>query len=459
MISFRAHRLLGLTGSLCFMFLPLAVEAQSNAPGPRLGGEVAAAYTDALRYASDRMQGTVFSRRTAGSVFLFWSADTVTVSVRTQDEYAAFSNRAGSFSAAVRRSVREATVGWNGGDHLLAYAIDWTIPLNPERSLLRFGGGALSLSPLGARWTVGGGWHRQPSGAGVGATVADFVAMVDDAQETTTWRLHTSVRPWEAVSFSGEWRERWSEDGGTASGYSVPHRFGAFGYRVGVSADAGGGMRIGADHAHTRYAMSAMAELQQTLFGDIAGGAGTMREWSAFAAGSMRGLSLRLAGAWMTADLNAVGHIESWPFTSLAATIFTNRMYFVLDGSLDVLTFSGTAAMDAGGVELVPSVGFSRIWTNIRVTHWEPEFLVFGVKNRRVDPVPISRCSAVTLSCDVRLPFLGGHLVLTALQVVPFALVERAVPATGDAPPPSSGPSVRSSLDGGRRMRISWRFR
>ncbi len=457
MNSFHAHGLLAIAGSLCVLLLPFRSPSQPVTPGPRLGAEVMTSYTDALRYASDRLRGTIFSRQMSGGVHIFWPSDTVSICLWSQTEYAAFSNRAASFSAAVGRSVQAASIGWNGGDQLLNYRIEYTIPRARGRSMFRYGGAMLSVSPIGPTWTIGGGWSRRPGGLGTGVTVQDFAATVDDDQESTTWHLHTALRPWAIATIRGKWSERWSTDDGRSTGYTLPHRSGEYGFRAGISEIQLHGVDLSVSYANTRAVLSATAELQRTLFGDVAGGTGTMREWSAAAGWRVGEMPVRLSGRWIAAGVNAVGHVESWPFTTLAATVFNNRMYYVLDGSLDLVTIAGETALDAGDVQIGPSVAWSRLWTDIRVTHWEPEFLIFGVKNRRIDPVPLARCSAITLSCDVRLPFLGGHLVLTALQVVPFALVERAIPATGEAPPPSSGPSVSSSMDGGRRVQISWR--
>jgi len=452
------HRLLALPGSLCLLMLPTMIAGQPLSPGPRYGLEMSVAYHDLLRQSSDRIRSTVLARDAFCSLRACWDSDTVGVAVLAESQYWSFTNRSSSFSSAVQASNALAVIRWNGAWQWTEYEIHASVPVDRRAQFGRFLGASVALRPLDAGWTIGGSWQRAPSTFGGIVSVEDFLAATDEPQETSRWEVRFGLSPLSCCSLRASWQERWTVVDGNDRGYSIPHRFGSFGYRAAATIALSSATKIGVEQENRRYAMTAVANRDGTMFGDVAGGIGTSREWSVKLEFPFLRLPVTVEGTHLSADLNAVGHLESWPFTSLAATVFDNRMNYVIDGTIRAVSLTGETGIGAGKFTLQPSMTFTRLWTDLTATHWEPEFLVFGVKNFRVDPFSVARSSLLTFSIRLMVPLFRGHLEIAGLQIVPLAVSNRGTAISPGQPELPSAAEGRETIDGGRSIRLTWKI-
>jgi hypothetical protein len=189
-------------------------------------------------------------------------------------------------------------------------------------------------------------------------------------------------------------------------------------------------------------------------FGDLAYGTFIFNRWQAGVSKIVFSLPISCEYNYYRWEGNGVGHIESWPFTSVASTVFDNRLYYIIDGTIDVHHVEGSTTVACGVWNIKPSLGLLYVLPNALLRHWEPDFLVFGVKNAREEPFSIQQCWLLRLGCEVDFSVFSMYVALQMEQYIPISLKDRKKPdsVVGQSTPAMS--STPSSADGGRWIRL-----
>ncbi len=148
------------------------------------------------------------------------------------------------------------------------------------------------------------------------------------------------------------------------------------------------------------------------------------------------------------------GALESWPFTSLASTVFQNRLNFRSEAAVAGYWLRGSTDVTSGSWYLRPAASIVRLRTNAATDHWEPEFLVFGVRNFRSDPLNMVSMWLTGISLTAEVPFGPVVITLEAEQFIPLHIDYGA--SSGEVT--GGEPAYRTRSDGGRRVAVVLRW-
>jgi hypothetical protein len=189
-------------------------------------------------------------------------------------------------------------------------------------------------------------------------------------------------------------------------------------------------------------------------FGDLAYGTFIFNRWQVGVSKIIFSLPISCEYNYYRWKGYGVGHIESWPFTSLASTVFDNRLYYTIDGTIDVHQVEGSTTVACGVWNIKPSFGLLYILPDASLKHWEPDFLVFGVKNAKEEPFSIQQCWLLRLGCEVDFSVLNVHVALQMEQYIPISVKDRKKQDSAVGPSTPAVSSTPSSADGGRWIRL-----
>jgi len=190
-------------------------------------------------------------------------------------------------------------------------------------------------------------------------------------------------------------------------------------------------------------------------FGDLLSGSGKTSKYSALFHTKEFSVPLFIKYSFEELTLSGIGHFESWPFTSLAASIINNRLNYEVQGSVKHHSLTATSAFPFASSFLFVTASYHRVLPDVVLEHWEPEFLVFGMKNFTRDPFSIKDSRLASIELRYEFKFLSANISLFGEQYIPLSISygkpERA-PAPNQPPVPTSTRKI--STDGGRRFGI-----
>jgi hypothetical protein len=86
--------------------------------------------------------------------------------------------------------------------------------------------------------------------------------------------------------------------------------------------------------------------------------------------------------------------------------------------------------------------------------HWEPDFLVFGVKNAKEEPFSIQQCWLLRLGCEIDFSVFSVRVGLQMEQYIPISVKDREKLKNAVGPSTPAASSTLSSTDGGRWIRL-----
>ncbi len=195
-------------------------------------------------------------------------------------------------------------------------------------------------------------------------------------------------------------------------------------------------------------------------FGDLVKGNGKYSRYLLKGTSEESGFPLCLTYSYDQLSLSGIGHFESWPFTTLAASIITNRLNYQLSGFIKHHSFESAADVQFGSNLLTAVISYHRILPDAVLEHWEPEFLVFGMKNFTRNPFSIRDIHLLGIKLHYAYPFNDFTLSAFVEQYIPLSIKYNQHSSTSTPSP--SGPATPASpptTDGGRRGGFFFTFR
>jgi hypothetical protein len=155
--------------------------------------------------------------------------------------------------------------------------------------------------------------------------------------------------------------------------------------------------------------------------------------------------------------LSGAGVIESWPFTSLAASVIANRLLFAYQGELYIRSVDASANIFFSGQKFHPTVSYLTITPQLTLKHWQPELLVFGAKNISYENLTIERVQLLKIGIEYTMPTSVCEISITAEQYLPLAITRRkSNDGNTTTPSPEQNTNIVgvNSTDGGRLLKI-----
>jgi len=433
-----------------FFFAPLTAQEQDTAS--HISIEAECNYFDVIRYESENSSSAAFMKTSAAGVSYRTASDTFFLTLHSDRQYLRYSNKASSWNALVQQDEDRLDLGWRGTFSFLnlAGAISFAekTPARPGFSL------AAAIRPFGPVLLVTGEVAVDISHSVASTVFEDF--FVPFSLHTTSTKYSGSVvlTPFEELQLAFSSFGEQSSSIGNADAYSLSYSNPAFGrtfdicYRPREEAAAFCSLGIVLQRpsigmANNGLSFSNIPATELSLYHAAFGLTSTYCRIP-FSIGYRRD----------NVTFNGSGVIESWPFTSLAASIIQNRLLFTMTGSLQIDEGSIKAEFPFFGATLQPTVAYYHVIPEYTLHHWQPLFLVFGTSNQATETTDITLMQLLSLGLEASIPFGTGMIQLTAQQFLPLSIryMPESAPPSG-AVPVAAAPS-RHKTDGGRYLGI-----
>jgi hypothetical protein len=410
-------------------------------------------YSDIFRQSSDRSRTVVFSSASSFSLSAAKNEDSLSVSYLSSTNYASVGQQQSRFTASLLHIRRDIVVSYNSTLSLLHYGISAGIPVTAEHASPRYGL-VLSASPFNSFVNASISLQRNPARYTSGIAFHDFIVPFRDDLNSMSTTYTISISPLSALRTTILYDEVSGDRPALAEGYGMWTQFRSIGKELSGSYSLSQDMIIRISGATSEHRMNLTMKEHALTFGDLSNGSLRMTKYTS----GLRVLPLGLSAEYSFEQfsLSGVGEIESWPFTSLASSIISNRLNYTLTGTFKHHALGISSNILSGPAPITASISYHHILADAMLEHWEPEFLVFGRKNFITDPFTISDLQLLGLSITAMIPFGGTDISLFADQYIPFSIRYRSAAAgTGQVPTPTTTAPSRSVTDGGRRAGIS----
>ncbi|MGB2869232.1 MAG: hypothetical protein WBD36_12330 [Bacteroidota bacterium] len=408
------------------------------------------AYFDLFRQNSERLHTTLFARSSFVQIGAASSSDSLFFALTSDDTYGVYDNSVPSFSGSFKNTTQVISAGMKSSVWFNEWSVSLFAPLdrNPGGLFYRF---SLGAQPFGNFLSAKASWERIPLSHSSLFRVEDFLASFDEGVAMRKFTVEIEAFPFPNAGATLKLFSSVDQSPGGQTGYSAMNTIKGFGTDaslfIAVSEDATGWV----EYSTNVFRLENELKSEDLLFADLSQGS---LDWSHYAVGyrsGQRSSPWKLWYSFRKYEGSGIGHMESWPFTALASTVFDNRLYYRFDGTVELHALTFTPEFRSGSVQLIPEAEYFFVRSGIDLEHWEPEFLVFGVKNYALDPLSIQTAHLLKLGVRATIPLLGARVSFFAEQFVPLRVTYRTTSSV--SPPGEIGtPGTKTSTDGGRRI-------
>jgi len=287
-----------------------------------------------------------------------------------------------------------------------------------------------------------------------GLGLKDFTFPLDENCISSAWNIMLQSKPLEFIEGSFSCGKNISTTGNEATGYSSPldwniQRLSAL---LKIHPEESSSVWLGWKRREEKGEMRFIKN--GLLFGDLAYGKFIFNNWQAGASKIILSLPVSCEYNFYRWVVYGVGHFESWPFTAMAASVFDNRLYYTIDGMIDVHQIESGITFMQSGWNFKPSIGLLYILPDLSWRQWEPDFLSSCIKNAKEEPFSILQCWMLRIGFEVNLSVLDMNIAVQMEQYIPISSKEREKHSGGTGPSTPVAPGTLSSTDGGRRIRL-----
>jgi hypothetical protein len=436
---------------LLIIIASIASAQQGNDPSFKLSAGTS--FGDIFRQTSDRSRTTVFTRGSHVLLSGVRGSDSISLQYLSEEYYAAVDQQQTRFTGSLLLGRRTVTAGYAGRYSVLRYALSAGVPVDASPNTVHY---ILSLStaPFGPLLSAAVSYGTAPQRYSAGVSFLDFLMPAADGINGGTAAYSISLSPISPFTADVEYEESAGEKREGESGYSSRTRYHSIIKRMSGTYVFSEEMILQAGATTGEYRLDLDLHNGGLSFGGLTNGASRYVRYSAGAILPL--LKGSAEYSFEQYDLSGVGGIESWPFTTLAASIIANRLNYAFSGMVKHHALSNSMSAEFSGLSLSGTLSYHRILADAALEHWEPEFLVFGKKNFTSDPFSINDLHLLGFGITVQFPVKAASVTCSAQQYIPVAVSYRsrtAAPAPGPAPAPAAPSSV--STDGGRHAAVS----
>jgi len=414
-------------------------------------------YFDAFRQKSDNSSTVILARESFAGVSARFGKDSLTLSASSSEEYAGFSVPSSQFSATLRNIVQTVYGSYSRTLTLLQYSLAVGVMMNGNSYPLSYKA-ALSTSPFEDVLGLSLGLERSPYRYGSSVSYYDFQVPIDDAAHSTIASFILWSKPFNGLFGSLAYKEA---DGGsnpssTEYGIGTSDRY--FGKKIFAQYFFSLTSNVTAEFSTEEFRSDIAFNRDGQLFGDLRQGLAKHSRYMIGGSAYQFNLPVTLEYAFDQISSSGTGHFESWPFTSLASSIITNRLFYQFNGFLKLHTLRSTTKLEVLTMPTNLEISYQRILTDIVLENWEPEFLAFGRKNYTINPFSIKDIQLLKVGIETTILTRIAEITAQLEQYVPIAITYRRQESVsivpGESPPLASSPQT----DGGRRFGLKMKI-
>ena len=408
-------------------------------------------YFDIFRQTSDRSRTVALSKQTYATLSAMFENDSLSLTYRSIEHYAAFNQNESRFNASLKNSLQSVRLSFASALYFFDYSLALGIPLNTP-SYPFYYKAAIFASPFGSLLNFDVALERSPSHYNNSISFQDFFVPLRDVSTTTTISYTIRSMPFIDLSSAIHYYESDENKKGVTTGYGVTTEHQYFGKKISLQYSFSHSTFLQTEIGTEEFSTDLTFKQNNQSFGDLSNGSGKHSTYSALLHTKELSFPLSIKYSFEQLSLSGLGHFESWPFTSLAASIIANRLNYQISGFIKHHSLETKSNVEFESSSLAITASYHRISPDAVLEHWEPEFLVFGMKNFTRDPFSINDIHLIGIGLQYEIPF--GDLIVSAYleQYIPIAIRYRERIPT--APPSPSEPTKTSSApatDGGRR--------
>jgi hypothetical protein len=408
-------------------------------------------YFDIFSQTSDRADSKIFTAAHYAGATYRSGSDSFSLFFRSARKYGALQQRNSLLSFTSTNLDRTIETHVNSSWHFVTYSLMLGYNIDAPPGRLLYGGG-LAVAPWERSLTVSASFTKSAQHNGTGVLFRDFFVPFDNAIPVTQTAAGFSVQPVDDLYGEFCYDHTVSTNGSPRSGYGVRHSYRAdhAKSRIRFHANDAWQMEIFADRSFT--VVDATVKQENQSFGTVDESWWERRGIGATVHVTALPVPVSFRYSFNEMFISGSGEIESWPFTSLAASVIANRLYFIVTGSVKY----HSAVLSAGFTLFRSAVTFELeydlVLPDMTLEHWEPEFLVFGRKNFARDPFSISTAHLGKIHAAFSRTFSPVTVHLFVDQYFPIKIEYRKFESIQNVPPPAAVPSRKPITDGGRKM-------
>jgi hypothetical protein len=415
--------------------------------------DVSSEYSDIIRQRSDHSSTTIFARSFDATISASRGCDTLALAYSGWNQYSSYNNHASEIALSTNNGLRSLSLQWISSFGWLDYSAKALFPFSRAVLPLHYSAW-LRVMPFGQIFTPMFSYERLPTSFTSGLGLKDFSFPLDEHSVSSAWNITLQSQPLEFMEGLFSWGKNITTTKGEAAGYSSPLDWNTqtFSTQLRIYPEERSSVWIGWKRNEEKGEMHLAKD--DLSFGDLSYGRFYFNRWYAGANTFAFSLPILCEYSYYRWKVYGFGHIESWPFTSLASTVFDNRLYYSISGIIHVHQVEGSTTVTSGVWNIKPSFGLLYIVPDVSLRRWEPDFLVFCIKNVKEEPSSIQHCWLLRLGCEVNFSVLSLSVALQMEQYIPISVTDRNKQDSAGGPSTPSVSSTPSSTDGGRRIRL-----
>jgi hypothetical protein len=408
-------------------------------------------YFNVFSQSSDRSNSKIFSTMYFAGVSYQNGTDSLSVFFRSTKEYGALRQQNSLLSFSTTILERSIEAQFNSRRQFITYSLLLGYNDNGSAGNLLYGGG-ISISPWEKKFTVSASFKNIAFHYGTGILFRDFFVPFAHTIPVTETAAGFSLQPSDNLYGEVSYDRSSSTNGSPGSAYSVQHAYRAdhIAAMIRFRPYATTHVDLFADRSFNTIEATLKQEAQS--FGNFTDDRWRQNRIGIELVSDIMTFPVTFRYSFYEMSIDGSGSVESWPFTPLAASVIANRLYFNLSGSAKYhsagIATGFTLLQSAVTVELE----YDKVVPDLTLEHWEPEFLVFGMKNFTRDPFSIGTTHLGKIHGAISRSFSTVTTRLFIEQYFPLSIEYRKYEPIQTAPPFAPIESRKPFTDGGRKI-------
>lgn len=415
-------------------------------------------YDDIFRQTTDFSRTLIFQRHSFASLSAVKNDDSLSISIAGKTQYAAYAQHRTSLTGALNNSFYDIALSYTTslsffrtsgtiGKTVNEFSDDWNY------------GFSISADPFNRRLTAEISFERSSLRIGTSMLFKDFFVPLVGAPDHNTVSYTITLTPLNDISGTIHYFDASVSSADKTDPFSVKPSLSFFGKTILVEYFWEELLPIVAEFSTMEMQSDLRIYKDRLTFGYLNDGSVKFSRYRAGASLNGNRLPMTMEYLYEQAAFNGFGHVESWPFTSLAASIITNRFHYQFSGMVKHHALNLSTLFHFGATsQLTTVLSYHRILPDAAFEQWEPEFLVFGMKNYARNPFAIIDAHLAGIALQLTLPIRDVECTFIVKQYLPLSLMYRDRGPTAPSPAPVQPANAVTMTDGGRSAGLLVRY-